>query len=110
MNRMTYQGYEASISLDDDATLFHGEVLNLRDVVTFQGQSVTDLKKAFAESIDDYVAFCKQRGEEPERPYSGQFIVRIDPPLHRDAVHAAQKAGVSLNKWMAETIERATNR
>ena len=67
MNRMTYQGYEASISFDEDATLFHGEVLNLRDVVTFQGQSVTDLKKAFAESIDDYVAFCKQRGEEPER-------------------------------------------
>jgi predicted HicB family RNase H-like nuclease len=71
MNRMTYQGYEASISFDEDATLFHGEVLNLRDVVTFQGQSVADLKKAFAESIDDYVAFCKQRGEEPERPYSG---------------------------------------
>jgi predicted HicB family RNase H-like nuclease len=107
---MTYKGYEAVIEYDEDAELFHGEVLNLRDVITFQGQSVAELKQAFADSIEDYLAFCKERGEEPEKPYSGQFVVRVEPPLHRALVSAAKRAGVSLNKWVAATLERAAVR
>jgi predicted HicB family RNase H-like nuclease len=79
MNVMTYKGYEALVQYDEDAEIFHGEVMNLRDVITFQGSSVKELKKAFADSVEDYLAFCKERGEEPEKPYSGQFIVRVDP-------------------------------
>lgn len=108
MNTMTYKGYEGLVTYDEDAELFHGEVLNLRDVITFQGQSVADLKQALADSVEDYLAFCKERGEEPEKPYSGQFVVRVEPPLHRAVVTAAKRAGVSLNKWIACTLERAT--
>lgn len=107
MNTMTYQGYEAIIEYDEEAELFHGEVMNLRDVITFQGQSVGDLKKAFAESVEDYLAFCQERGEAPEKPYSGQFVVRVAPPLHRAVALAARKAGQSLNKWVAASLERA---
>jgi predicted HicB family RNase H-like nuclease len=60
---MTYKGYEATVEYDDDSEIFHGEVINLRDVVTFQGRSVSELKKAFAGSVEDYLAFCKERGE-----------------------------------------------
>ena len=108
MTTMHHNGYEALVTYDEDAELFHGEVLNLRDVITFQGQSVTELKTAFADSIEDYLAFCKARGEEPEKPYSGQFVVRIDPPLHRAVVTAAKRSGLSLNKWVATILERAT--
>jgi predicted HicB family RNase H-like nuclease len=107
MNTMTYQGYEAIIEYDADAELFHGEVMNLRDVITFQGQSVTELKTAFAASVDDYIAFCQERGEDPEKPYSGQFVVRVTPSLHRAVAMAARKTGQSLNKWIAMTLERA---
>ncbi|MCI4680391.1 type II toxin-antitoxin system HicB family antitoxin [Rhodoblastus acidophilus] len=110
MNTMTYKGYEAVVEYDEGAELFHGEVFNLRDVITFQGQSVAELKQAFADSIEDYLAFCKERGEEPEKPYSGQFVVRLEPPLHRALVSAAKRAGVSLNKWVAATLERAAVR
>lgn len=110
MNTMTYKGYEAIVEYDEDAELFHGEVLNLRDVITFQGQSVAELKQAFAGSIEDYLAFCMERGEEPEKPYSGQFVVRLEPSLHRALVSAAKRAGVSLNKWVAATLERAAVR
>jgi predicted HicB family RNase H-like nuclease len=110
MNTMTYKGYEAVVEYDEGAELFHGEILNLRDVITFQGQSVAELKQAFADSIEDYLAFCKERGEEPEKPYSGQFVVRLEPPLHRALVSAAKRAGVSLNKWVAATLERAAVR
>lgn len=108
MTTMHCRGYEAVVEYDADADLFHGEVIDMRDVVTFQGRSVDELKQAFSDSIDDYLAFCAERGEEPEKPYSGQFVVRVEPVLHRAVVSAAKRAGISLNKWVARTLERAT--
>jgi predicted HicB family RNase H-like nuclease len=110
MTTMTYKSYEAIVEFDEDADIFHGEVINLRDVVTFQGRSVDELKHAFSESVDDYLAFCKARGEEPEKPFSGQFVVRAEPSLHKAMAGAAKRAGVSLNKWVTATLERAVTR
>ena len=64
MIRMHHQGYEAVIEYDEDAEIFHGEIINLRDVITFQGRSAAELKQAFAESVEDYLAFCASRGEQ----------------------------------------------
>ncbi|WP_423864711.1 type II toxin-antitoxin system HicB family antitoxin [Bradyrhizobium sp.] len=110
MTMMTYKGYEATIEYDEDAGIFHGEVADLRDVITFQGKSVAELKKAFAGSIEDYLAFCNARGEAPEKPFSGQFVVRTDPALHKDVSAAARRAGVSLNKFVALALEKAVRR
>ncbi len=68
MNVMTYKGYETLVQYDGDAAIFHGEVKDLRDVITFQGSSVAELKQAFADSLEDYLAFCQERGEEPGKP------------------------------------------
>ena len=68
MNTMSYKGYEAVVEYDEDAEIFHGEVMNTRDVITFQGRSVDDLKAALAESVEDYLACCRERGEKPEKP------------------------------------------
>ena len=107
MNAMHYKGYEAVIEFDEDAEIFHGEIINLRDVITFQGTSASELKSAFADSVEDYLAFCQKRGEEPEKPYSGQFVVRAEPALHRALSSAAKKDGVSLNKWVTAKLEKA---
>ncbi len=64
MTMMHYKGYEAVVELDEEAEIFHGEVINLRDVITFQGASAAELKQAFAESVEDYLVFCAERGEE----------------------------------------------
>lgn len=109
MTVMSYKGYEAVIEFDDEAEIFHGEVIDLRDVVTFQGTSVAELKTALAESIEDYLAFCRERGEEPEKPYSGQFVVRADPSLHKAIYLAAKRAGLSLNRWVTTTLSRAVS-
>ena len=95
MNAMAYKGYEAIVDYDADAELFHGEVVNTRDVITFQGRSVEELKAALADLVEDYLAFCRERGEDPEKPYSGQFVVRVDPALHRAVAAAAKRAGAS---------------
>lgn len=110
MTTMNYKGYEAIVEYDDEAEIFHGEVADLRDVITFQGKSVAELKKAFAASIEDYLAFCKERGEEPEKPFSGQFVVRTEPSLHKDVSMAARREGMSLNKWIATTLEKAVRK
>jgi predicted HicB family RNase H-like nuclease len=107
MTTMHYKGYEASVEFDEDAVSFHGEVLNLRDVITFQGASAEELKQAFADSVEDYLAFCRERDEEPEKPFSGQFIVRTEPVLHKAVSLAAKREGVSLNKWVTTALERA---
>jgi predicted HicB family RNase H-like nuclease len=107
MNTMTYKGYDALVTYDEEAELFHGEVMNTRDVITFEGSSVGELKQALLESIEDYLSFCKERGEEAEKPFLGQFVVRVEPPLHRAAVSAAKREGLSLNRWVAGVLERA---
>lgn len=102
---MEYKRYIGRVEYDDDASLFHGEVINTRDVITFQGKSVAELRKAFRESIDDYLAFCAERGEEPDKPFSGQFVTRISPDLHRRVSIAASLTGKSLNAWVAEQLQ-----
>jgi predicted HicB family RNase H-like nuclease len=61
---MEYKGYIGIVEFDDEAGIFHGEVINLRDVITFQGESVQELRQAFQDSVDDYLAFCAERNEE----------------------------------------------
>jgi predicted HicB family RNase H-like nuclease len=103
---MKYKGYEAVVQFDEDAGIFHGEVINTRDVITFQGTSVKELNKAFEESVEDYLAFCKERGEEPDKPFSGNFVVRIRPDLHRRLYAQAKKAGQSLNAFIEERLSQ----
>lgn len=107
MSMMHYKGYEAVVEFDEDAEIFHGEVINLRDVITFQGVSAQELKQALAELVEDYLAFCAERGEEAEKPFSGQFVIRTDPSLHKALTIAARRDGVSLNKWVTSALERA---
>jgi predicted HicB family RNase H-like nuclease len=80
---MEYKGYMGIVEYDDDAKLFHGDVINTRDVITFQGTTVKEIERAFKDSVDDYLAWCSEEGTEPERPYSGRFNLRLPPELHK---------------------------
>ncbi len=104
---MEYKGYIAKVEFDDEDDVFHGEIINLRDVVTFQGQTVDELRHAFQESVEDYLAFCAERNEQPEKPYSGKFSVRIDTELHRKIATQARITSKSLNRWVSDTFEVA---
>ncbi len=101
---MEYKGYFAKVEFDDEANIFHGEVINLRDVITFEGETVDELRTAFVDSVEDYLAFCKERGEEPDKPYSGKFLVRVGPELHKTLVVQARKTGKSLNTLVNDAL------
>ena len=104
---MEYKGYAAKVTFDDSIDLFHGEVINTQDVITFQGESVNELRQAFEDSVDDYLEFCKQDGVEPEKPYSGRFLVRVDPDLHRETAIEAERTGLSMNAYVARCLDQA---
>ena len=107
---MEYKGYSAKIEFDEDANIFHGEVINLRDVITFEGETVDGLRKAFQESVDDYLEFCAERGEDPEKPYSGKFVVRVEPELHKRISIEARKRGVSINALVGEALSKTMDK
>ena len=102
---MKYKGYTGKAEYDDEAEIFYGEVIGLRDVVTFKGASVRELQKSFRESIDEYLAFCKRMNKDPDIPASGKLILRIPPELHSYAAVRAKTEGRSLNTWVAEAVK-----
>jgi len=102
-----YKGYVARIELDEDEKILHGRVINIGDVVTFEAPSAPQLLREFKRSMEDYFAFCKKRGEEPEKPFSGKFVLRVDPAVHRAIAVAADREAKSINKWAEETLARA---
>ena len=104
---LNHKGYAGHVEFDDKAGLFHGEVLDLKDVVTFQGRTVEELERAFRESVEDYLAFCQERGETPDKPFSGRLMLRLPPELHREIYVRAQREGKSLNQWIADQLSTA---
>ena len=106
---MQYKGYTAKVEFDDEAEIFHGEVIGIKDVVTFQGKTARELKKVFRESVDDYLSFCKERGEDPDKPFTGKFVVRISPELHRKIYLSAKLSNESINAWLNENLDRVVN-
>ena len=100
-----YKGYIGVVEADEAA--FVGRVAGLRDVITFEGATFAEVDQAFRESIDDYLAFCAERGEQPDRTFSGKVPLRLEPELHRRAAARAQAEGLSLNQWIARRIESA---
>lgn len=100
-----YRGYHGRAEYDPQSGLWHGEIMGLRDVVTFQGKSIDELAGAFLESVEDHHTFCKSRGEVPERPFSGKFMVRVKPEVHERISVIASSTGVSLNQFVADQLE-----
>lgn len=99
-----YKGYTATVEFDADEMVLHGRVDNIRDVVTFHAASVEQLQSAFEEAVDDYLDLCETRGEQPERPFSGRFVLRVEPELHRQIAIRAAREGKSLNAWILTVL------
>lgn len=102
---MKYKGYIGYVEYDDDAKIFHGEVVGLSDIITFQGKSVDELEQAFKDSVDDYLKWCRERGEKPEKTFSGTFNLRIPPELHAKLAFQAKTMGISLNSYVTQQLQ-----
>jgi predicted HicB family RNase H-like nuclease len=101
---LKHKGYIGVANIDTETDMIYGEVINTRDVITFQATCVADLRAAFIDSVEDYLEFCAERGEDPEKPFSGNYGLRMDPKVHEEASYRAKLAGQSLNEWINNAI------
>ncbi|ACK67651.1 HicB family protein [Rippkaea orientalis PCC 8801] len=76
---LTYKGYTGNIEIDLDTGILFGRVLDIKDVITFQGQTVEEARQEFYNSIDDYLEFCEELGETPEQPLADQLTFQKTP-------------------------------
>ena len=109
MNTMTYKGYIGSVEISEEDNCLHGKVLFIRSLISYEGQTLQELKADFKDAVDDYIELCKDKGWEPEKPFKGSFQVRIKPDVHKSLAIAAAKKGESLNKYISEVLEAAVS-
>ncbi len=109
MSTMSYKGYAARVEFDDEDGIFFGRISGIRDGVHFHGETVGELRAAFREAVDGYVDVCARIGKPPQKPYSGQIMVRVDPQVHARSALAAELAGKSLAKWAEEKLGAAAD-
>ena len=107
MNTMTYRGYTARVEYDERDNIFAGRILRIRSIISFHGETVSELRAEFELAIKDYLADCKEQGVHPDKPTSGKLLLRVTPEIHGRALVAAQAAGKSLNQWATEVLEHA---
>jgi predicted HicB family RNase H-like nuclease len=105
MTTMTHEGYLATLEIDEDAGVIHGRVINANAVLTFEGETLAELRTAFADTIACHRDWRQDRGLAPDKPYSGTLSLRIAPELHRRVAEQAAKAGESINQFIAERLE-----
>ncbi len=107
MTAMMYKGFAGTVEFDPQDVLFVGRVAGLNDVVGFHASDADQLIEAFHEAVDDYIETCARVGKQPERPYSGKLMFRVDPEVHAKAALAAALTGMSLNAWAEEVLSSA---
>lgn len=104
---MKYKGYVGHTKYDESAKILFGQVIDIDDVVTFEATNIEEIEQAFRDSVDDYLEFCQELGKEPNKPYSGKFIIRTTPETHRSIAIAAFKQDKSINTWTEEVLQQA---
>ena len=102
---MTYKGYLGSVAFSEKDNVFFGKIEGINGLVNFEGESVRELTEAFHEAVDDYLAFCKDEGIEPDKSYSGMLNVRLTPAIHRQIAMLARQAGMTLNAYIKNALE-----
>jgi len=103
-NLLKYKDFYGSVEYSAADECFFGKIIGTADLVTFEGKTVNNLKKAFTEAVEDYIVLCKEVGKEPQKSYKGSFNIRISPDLHRAAAVIAGKKGISLNTFVEKAI------
>jgi predicted HicB family RNase H-like nuclease len=102
---MTYKGYAAKIEYGAADVSLIGRILGINDVIAFEGDSVTEIRQAFEEAVDDYLALCAKIGQSPQKPFSGEIMLRVAPEVHAELALQAQLSGKSVNSLVIDALK-----
>ena len=104
-DKLQYKEFIGTVHYSSKDSVFYGKIEGINDLVTFEGESVQDLKTSFEAAVDDYIELCAEIDKEPLKSFKGSFNVRITPELHSKAFKYAALKGTSLNQLVSEAIE-----
>ena len=102
---LIYKDYIGSVHFNADDEVFFGKIEGVEDLITFEGNSVLEVKGAFEEAVNDYIELCKENGKKIEKSYKGSFNIRIAPEIHKKAKRLALMKGISLNQFIQKAVE-----
>lgn len=106
MDTLIYKDYIGSVKFSAEDEMFYGKIEHISDLVIFESDNAHGLKIAFEEAVDDYLAFCQEKGVNPDKPFKGTFNVRLKPSTHKLIHQKAIQQGMSLNKFIEKTLEK----
>ena len=106
-NLMEYKGFTARIEFSADDNVFFGRLLGIDDIVTFEAETVEDLRRSFEEAVDFHIEVCEKTGKKAKKQYSGKVLLRLPNTLHERIAEAAAKNGKSINEFSKEILELA---
>jgi predicted HicB family RNase H-like nuclease len=109
MKTMKYKGYSARIEYSDEDGCFVGHIAGIKDVIGFHGESVSELRTAFEDAVEDYLETCRKTGKQPQKSYSGKLMLRIPAQVHGAVAQAAEASGKSINQWAADMLDKAAH-
>ena len=72
--------------------------------VGFHGESVSELRGAFEEAVDDYLETCEKLNRAPQKHYSGNLMLRLPPEIHAAIALEAEVSGKSINQWTTDIL------
>jgi len=101
---LSHRGYHGSIEPSVRDGTLKGHILFIDELITYAAPTIPALQEAFVSTVDDYLAHCANAGKLPQRPFKGQFNVRIAPELHQTAVLRAEAEGTSLNNIVVRAL------
>ncbi len=107
MKTMKYKNYSAKIEYSDEDECFVGHIAAIKDVVGFHGESVSELRFAFEEAVNDYLETCEKLKRVPQKAYSGNLMLRVPSEIHAAVAEAAEVNGKSINQWALDTFAEA---
>ena len=105
MSNLKYKGYAGTIEVSIEDGCLHGSILFINDLITYEGNTVEEIKASFEDAVNRYLAYCEETGKPADKPCSGTFNVRVGPELHRKAVEAAHDHGITLNEFVTRSIQ-----
>ena len=106
MKHLKYKGYLGTVEPDFENNILYGKLAFIRDLVTYEAETLADLEREFKTSVDLYLQSCVEDGKEPDAPFKGVFNVRLDPELHRRVAEMAMEEDLSLNAFVNKALEK----
>jgi len=103
---LEYKGYYGTVEFSAADKVLFGKVLGIKGLISYEGNSVQNLKADFEGAVDDYLEMCAENGVEPEKAYRGNFNVRVSPELHKALAFYSASHGQTLNSTVEEALRR----